>query len=75
MSKFNELDAEIIKRIRGGAGGNFWTLMRHVRHLCEPLSTDPYGSDRVLDRRLQALRKAGKIEYDRTRKSWSVIAE
>lgn len=71
MSKYAELDQEILRLIKNGCA-DFWSLHRRVADMCKPFSKDPSENFRVLDRRLQSLRKAGKIEYWRSRGQWSI---
>lgn len=61
MSKYDELDAAIIARVAGGFS-RFYEIWPAVKNLAYPHRTVPNGgSDRVVDRRLQALRKQGKL--------------
>lgn len=72
MSRYAEVDERIVKLISEG-----WNEFQHLTcfvdlmALCTPLAGEqPYW--RVIDRRLQALRKAGKIKYLGNRK-WGVV--
>ena len=71
MSKYAELDQEILRLIKNGCV-EFWSIHRRVADMCKPLVTEPSENFRALDRRLQALRKAGRIEYSRSNKRWSI---
>lgn len=71
MSKHNELDAAILLAINAGAttfNGMFRACESHIE------TTDSRGrrhaNERVLDRRLQALRKAGQIKFSKGH--WSI---
>lgn len=66
---YTALDAALIEKIREGAhtfsvisGGE---LLRQADALAEPDRRGDRAGWRVLDRRLQALRKAGKLVYSR----------
>lgn len=72
MSKFAELDAIIIGKLNEREPIPFHKIHFYdncktnfdsgVYALCEKLSTKPHEGFRVLDRRLQVLRKSGKIK-------------
>lgn len=68
MSKYAEYDQKLLILIDGGC--------RDFDALCSRLADEnavfakPGERFRVTDRRLQALRKAGKIAYDRSRGVW-----
>lgn len=61
-SLYGELDAAIIERIRSGFT-RFYEIWIPLSSLAQKhVKPDSYsGPDRVIDRRLQALRKKGKI--------------
>lgn len=71
MSKYENLDKAIMNKM-GGHPQMFGAInVRDVREECESIaSTEPGKAEpfRILDRRLQALRKAGKIRS--TTKGW-----
>lgn len=80
MSKYEELDAMIMDALDfnkpktfaeihfyGGIGGN------GIHSVCGKLSTKPHEGFRVLDRRLQALRKKGLILSHGASKGWVKI--
>jgi hypothetical protein len=71
MSKYENLDKAIMNKM-GGHPQMFVAInVRDVREECERIaSTEPGKTEpfRILDRRLQALRKAGKIRS--TTKGW-----
>lgn len=60
MKDFSKLDEAIVETIKGGKHRyiEIWTA---VALLAAPHVTRSGGEDRVVDRRLQALRKAGWI--------------
>ena len=64
MTDYTKLDAAILKELASGPAPNF-LLCERLRHISEPLAKpNRYGQVegwRVVDRRLQALRKAGRI--------------
>lgn len=68
--KYDELDTAIVKAIEHGAR-KFADIHAAVRELALPHSLGQRGTDRVVDRRLQALRKQRKITYWAGR--WSVL--
>lgn len=77
MSKYAEFDAQLLDCIKNGC--DTFTQIQLNKHLmaaakpfCVP-TTMPYAPEpyRIIDRRLQALRKAGKIEYGSGK--WRVI--
>jgi hypothetical protein len=75
MSKYEKLDAEIVKEI--GAGRNTFSTMRGLvwEFARQVAPRDRWGrmdEGRVVDRRLQALRKRGLLRYQYKR--WSVCA-
>lgn len=66
MSKYEKLDAEILRRIRNNNGLTFIEVVRaevlkEAEKLCEGMvGADP---ERKIDQRLQALRRRKLIEY------------
>lgn len=72
MSKYAELDALILEKINPETPTPFYKIHfdeddcgvadSKVSTLCESMATSIGDGVRVLDRRLQALRKAGKIK-------------
>ena len=75
---YTKLDSAIIEAIRGGKH-DFTSLGSVVRAISEPIaqqSPGRYGPEpwRIVDRRLQALRKAGKIAYTRSA-GWRLVAD
>lgn len=70
MSKYAELDKLILSKINGETPTPFHKihlyddagLTSSMASMCDSLSTTGTDGYRVLDRRLQALRKAGKIK-------------
>lgn len=73
MRKYAEYDEKLLDLIRNGCN-NFDALCRRLREESKPFvgSTGHYWL--VVERRMQALRKAGKISYDRSRQVWHVGA-
>ena len=61
MSKYEELDALIVESIRSGRDTFGLLCGRKTGELASKLS--PNEPDRVIDRRLQALRKRGVIRF------------
>lgn len=73
MTNYTQLDQAILERL-GRGSASFTTLRAALDHIVAAhASTDGRPEDhfRVLDRRLQALRKAQKITYSRA-SGWSV---
>ena len=71
MTKYNRLDELIITAILAGHF-TFTELQKHdaVRDEADMHDTGT-GFDRVIDRRLQSLRKAGRIKY--AAEKWEVM--
>lgn len=61
MGKYDKLDQLILDKIGGHPAPFMNIYVRDVHEECEALSTKKYEGFRVLDRRLQALKKAGLI--------------
>lgn len=66
MTDFSTLDSIILSALRGSLGHTFSSLSSgavaaETRRIAATNGTDDF---RVLDRRLQALRKVGKIAYN-----------
>jgi len=76
MSKYENLDAMILESIGDGTK-SFSDIFfggrgtKNLRPLCESFSTDKAEAARVLDRRLQALRKKGLIVF---MKGWRKVS-
>jgi hypothetical protein len=71
MSKYENLDKAILNKMGGHPQMFIAINVRDVRAECERIATAEAGkveAFRILDRRLQALRKAGKIKS--TPKGW-----
>lgn len=64
MSKFAEIDDAIVKLVRARPGIHFRDVLNGVGHIAAKI---PAGGDsmRIIDRRLQALRKRHLIAYSR----------
>ena len=71
MSKYTTLDNMIVISIM--AGSDTFTLLLQSGHLVDEAwkHDTGTGADRVIDRRLQALRKAGRIKYAAGK--WEVV--
>lgn len=78
MSKndYTSLDAALIRLIKSGKT-QFGMLVdsRLLRGLTAPFVTANSPEWRVIDRRLQALRRAGRIRFSRINGAWEVIAK
>ena len=67
---YTDLDAAIIERITAGCVG-FTSLSCAVAKHSEKLASDDQAPAwRIVDRRLQALRKASRIRYQRKPEGW-----
>lgn len=66
MKDFTALDNAILTRIAEGPC-TFVSIGTRVNHLAMSLAVKKDESFRVVDRRLQALRKRGLIQYHRAR--------
>lgn len=68
MSKYAEYDSAVLSLIKGGC--NTFDVL--VMRLSDANKQFDQTCDRwrVTDRRLQALRRAGKIVFNRSRRSW-----
>lgn len=71
MSKYKELDAKLVELIFNGCG-TFAELSGRCKSLSAPFSKDQSNHWRIVDRRLQALRKAGVIVF--IKGQWWVVA-
>lgn len=69
MTDYSEIDSAILKRIYEHGPQTFTELSGALGSIADPLARpDRFGARdawRVIDRRLQAMRKAGKIVPDR----------
>lgn len=65
VKDFTQLDAAIVEEIK--SGNNTFTLLQLSRAaaLAKPFVTPRGDVERVIDRRLQALRKKGAIRYSK----------
>ena len=75
MSKYADFDAKVLGLIRKGVS-TFAELVPHLLGDAEPFCQSgrgPYPTEpwRIVDRRLQALRKAGRIVYAEGR--WQLL--
>jgi len=70
---YTEFDAELVRLIGSGSRA-FSALCSNTRllELARPFVSQSGAEDRIIDRRLQALRKAGRIHYG-TRTGWRLI--
>lgn len=71
MSKYTEFDAKVLELIGTGTD-TFTGLSCRLAEAAKPFTTGQ-PTWRVVDRRLQALRKAGKIRY--AKGVWEVVGE
>lgn len=74
MSKpdYTEIDAQIIENIRAG-NNTAGKLVDLLQSATKPFKTEHRCEMRVIDMRLQALRKAGKIRHTLRSKKWEVL--
>lgn len=70
MSKYTEFDAKLIHLVKNGATTS-GPLTNLLVTDAQPFVTRNSGAGRVVDRRLQALRKAGRLIYSCGR--WYVL--
>lgn len=70
---YTALDAEIIDSIRAGRDKAIM-LNTLLEPATKPFQTENRCGMRVIDGRLQALRKAGKIRVNAVTKRWEVVA-
>ncbi len=70
MSKYTEFDAKLIHLVKNGATV-FGHLVSELVTDAKPFVTHNSDASRVVDRRLQALRKAGRLVYSCGR--WYVL--
>lgn len=70
MSKYTEFDAKLIHLVKNGATV-FGHLVSALVTDAKPFVTHNSDASRVVDRRLQALRKAGRLIYSCGR--WYVL--
>lgn len=72
-SKSAQLDAKLLELIGRGTGVfGAIAAQKDVIALAEPLTTEKSEPWRIVDRRLQALRKAGKISFSRKNDKWEL---
>lgn len=78
MTDFDAIDTAILNRISKGDKPTFNSIWTAVRELADALAPEPKpgrgrGREgwRVVDRRLQALRKKGRLHYSR-QTGWEV---
>ena len=64
---YDQLDNAILTAIAGGTR-SFYLINAAVEHLAKPHGHGMHDTFRVVDRRLQALRKRGLIEF--RKKEW-----
>lgn len=67
MSKYVDLDSAILTAIAGGIP-TFHRITARVAHIAKPFGKGDHDTFRVVDRRLQALRKSGLIVFEK--KGW-----
>ena len=75
MSQYDKLDAAIIKAILRGARSFNLIVNNRNASLEAHLIGEQTGVDgwRIVDRRLQAMRKKGRIVY--AKRAWSVVGQ
>lgn len=73
MSKYDKLDAAIVTFIGGGNRHGVYLSPRLQALACDAVNDPQAEAWRILDRRLQALRKAGRIKYGGQRIGWLVV--
>lgn len=78
-NKFTELDGALLAFIgmHGGAFGASISVLHAdqvIRALADELKTERGAAYRVIERRLQSLRKAGRIEF-RNKTGWHLVME
>lgn len=69
MSQFTDLDNAIVATVAAGVT-TFAAINERVKNLAAPFGKGAHDTFRVTDRRLQALRKRGRLEF--TSKEWRV---
>lgn len=76
MHDYTNLDAAIVAQIKAGSG-SFTAMSGALAEAAQPFVQDPRNPRafpsptwRVIDRRLQALRKRGEITYSRADGRW-----
>ena len=77
MHDYTQLDAAILAKIKAGCG-SFTAMSAALSEAAKPFVQDPRNpwscpapTWRVIDRRLQALRKRSVIQYSRADRRWS----
>ena len=73
-NKYAQLDSKLIELIKSGVGTfNEIAPRADVTALTAPHETATAEGWRIVDRRIQALRKAGKIVFSRDVGRWRVV--
>ena len=73
-NKYAQLDVKLLELIRSGADTfNVLVVRRDINELAAPHETATTEAWRVVDRRIQALRKAGEIAFRRDTQRWEVV--
>ena len=74
MNDYTQIDVAILAEIDGQRNAT-WSIVEATNHITKPYWNlcDASGM-RVVDRRLQALKKAGKISYSRAN-GWVIAAK
>lgn len=72
-SKYENFDVAMLEAIACGAR-TFWPLCERMKEQAKPLATNPNEYWRVVDRRLQAMRKLGLCSVSREGRQsiWSI---
>jgi hypothetical protein len=74
MNQYEEIDAAILKSIESGKN-LFHAISLDVTNVTHPLAEATGAEEwRIVDRRLQSLRKKGKISYSRA-DGWEIVKE
>lgn len=74
MKDFSKLDAAILRRMHRAHTFHGIMICPIVAAEAKKLQTQPGESDRVVDRRLQALRRAGKVTWSPKPDGWRVAS-
>ena len=73
MNDYTAFDAKLLARIKESPA-TFSSLSTHMDAEAQEIATYKYDAFRVTDRRLQAMRKRGLIEYS-AKTGWSAKAQ
>jgi hypothetical protein len=73
VSKYAEYDAKLLNLIQGGCD-SFGSIAARMHKDSTPFAK-PSEEFRVTDRRLQALRKDGRIAFDKSARKWRLLGD